>query len=381
MQRRLLLPIAVLALFGTLLAAAALLPSSPPHVPLARSAAEADHVTFYQNGIADVRLHRNFTATTDATDLDLPLPPGVVFGSLAVEGPGVSVVSVRSALAQTSGLHAGDTVTVHADAESYHGVLQAIEGDRLAIRAERGLVYVAASKATAIGVEPSGATDASPPGSLAASVRVHAAPGAHEVTVSYLVQGAGWTPSLRLDAESGNLTFFATLTGLDDWGGVTLDLVAGAPHVVYQPQPTFMRDATAATPAMSAGLSYDQSFAPSTPLGELHRYHYEGKLDVARGESIRLVVAQGRVDVERRYLEVAAVTGYGFPSDEVEVPVVEKLRFRNALSEPLPPGLVRVYQDGAWIGEDALPATPKGAEANVTLGSAQDVVAKIVDGR
>jgi hypothetical protein len=384
MQRRLALALVALSLVATALAAAFVSTSAPRHVTLATRPSEADHVTLYENGLAAIELRRSFNATTQVTTLDLPLPPTAIFDSLTLAGDGVAVREMRSALDQTSGIHAGDTVTVHVGDQSYHGLVQAIDGGTLALRSDKGLTYVPTSQATVIEVEEAGATDAATPepapGALDASITVESAPGVHDVTVTYLAQGPGWTPSYRLDEDSGALTYFATLTGLDDWHDVSLDLVSGSPHVVYEqlPHAAVAPGVPAAMPAKGAAVSFGSSFAPSEPMGELHRYHYDGALDVSRGETVRLVVAQGNVTLERHFLEAATSLGCcADPGSRQDVAVLEKLRFRNALGEPLSPGTVRVYKDGDWVGEDTLPDTAPGDEANVTVAQSDEVKATL----
>jgi hypothetical protein len=59
------------------------------------------------------------------------------------------------------------------------------------------------------------------------------------------------------------------------------------------------------------------------------------------------------------------------------VPLFEKLRIRNTLSEPMAAGTLRVYQAGQWVGEDLIQATPVGDETNVTVSSSVDVKGRL----
>ncbi|MFA5861350.1 MAG: DUF4139 domain-containing protein [Candidatus Thermoplasmatota archaeon] len=376
MQRRITLLLVSLSLLATVLAAA-LVMRPPGSVELSASPSEASHVTLYQNGLAAVRLNRSFNATAPETTLTFALPPTAIYDSVTIEGVGVSVKEIRSGLSQTSGAQPGDDVIVHVGAESYQGTVQAIEGGTLALTTTAGVTYMTLAQVTAIEVQ--GAARSSAPGSVPATAIVRSEPGqTHNVTLSYLVQGPGWTPSYRLDADTGALTFFATLTASDDWRGVTLDVVSGTPHVIYTPSPQPYRYASRAAGAEAAAPSFAASFSPSTPLGDLHRYHYAGTIDLSRGESARLVLAQGSVDILRHYDEAASSTGWGSAAgDSQDVTVLEKLEIRNALAEPLPAGALRAYRGGEWVGEDTLASTPVGDRANVTLASASEVKAKL----
>lgn len=371
MQRRAVIAIVSLTLLASVVAAALVIrPGSP--VALTTTPNAADRVLLYQNGLAAVSLSRSFEATPDGTRLTFALPPTVVFDSVRLEGEGVTVKEIRSATSQSSGIHPGDEVIIHVDQQKFAGTVQSIEGGTITLRTATGLTYVEMSKATAVEVTKTNVA-ATPVGSLSAEALVIAPLGTHNVTLSYLLRGPGWTPSYALDADTGDLVFYATLTAGDDWHGVSLDLMSGSPNVVYTPSP-FPQPAEGAI----ARAKTSDSFGESTPIGDLHRYRYEGTIDLSRGEAARLVVAEGKAKIVRSYHEVHANTGWGGVSgDEQNVAVLEKLQIQNDLSEPLPAGILRAYRQGEFVGEDMLQSVPKGDATNVTLATSQDIKAKL----
>lgn len=373
MQRRAVIAIVSLTLLASVVAAALVIrPGSPVALTLTPNA--ADRVMLYQNGLASVSLSRSFDATPDGTRLTFALPPTVVFDSVRLEGEGVTVKEIRSTTSQSSGIHPGDEVIVHVDAQKYAGTIQAIEDGTITLRTPTGLTYVEMTKATAIEITKTDIAPA-PVGSLSAEALVIAPLGSHNVTLSYLLRGPGWTPTYALDADTGDLVFFATLTAADDWHGVSLDLMSGSPHLVYTPS-VFARDAGAPESA-SKGL-YDASFGESTQVGDLHRYHYDGTINLSRGEAARLVVAEGKAKIVRSYHEIHANTGWGgLSGDSQNVAVLEKLQIQNDLSEPLPAGTLRAYRGGEFVGEDTMESLPKGDATNVTLATSQDIKAKL----
>lgn len=370
-----------LALGGILLATAvatAVVLLGPPRVPLTRSASDVDHVTLYQNGLAFIELTRRFESNGGESLLVLPLPASARVDSVELDGDGVEIHEIRSSVSSNASLREGDEITIHAgESGIYRGVFSGREGGSLVLTTEDGIALVDESNVVAIEIAGRPAAGLAP-GTIELVARVVAPAGDHAVHVSYLAQGPGWSPSYALDVTSGNVSFYASLTGLDDWRNVTLDLVSGSPNILLQPSPPIPY----ATRAYEAGIAMDvakaDEVAPSTPLGELHRYRYERPLEVSRGETVRLLIEQGDLEVLRDAHVVEAQTGYvGVLNEWQRVDVRERLEFRNTLGEPLPPGRVLAYRDGTWIGEDMMPATPKGERGNVTLATSFDVIARL----
>lgn len=365
-------------------ASAALLLGDAPRVALTSAASEADHVTLYQNGLAAVELTRSFESVGGTTMLSLSLPTTARFDSLQVDaGDGAIVRELRSSLSASGSLQPGEQVALHVEGNrTFEGTFLGLEEGSLRLASGSGVTLVQAGKVVAI--EVAGQREGpSAPGSVEATVLVDAPPGNRTVRVSYLAFGAGWTPSYELDLDAARLTFFGTLVGLDDWRNVTLDLVSGAPRLVLQPRPV-----PGPVPMYASRLVMDESAkagatadvaASSVPVGELHRFRLDGPVDLRRGETLRVAIESGTIDVARHYLEAAAGTGWGMLAGErQDVQVSERLTLRNSLAEPLPPGIVRAYRDGTWVGEDSMQALARNETTNLTLAFSEDVTARLV---
>ena len=380
MDRRLVSLAAVGIVVGATLAGAAFF-LGVPRVRLTDSPSEADQVTLYQNGLAFVELHRAFDAGPGQVALVFSVPMTTIFDSLVVQGDGVQVLELRSALAAVPWVQPGDEVTIHVAERTYRGTVLATDNGQVALSTPQGTTLVDASKIEAIEMAGKPARE-SGPGSAEVTALVQAASGARSVRLSYLASGPGWSPSYRMGLADGAFAFEATLTGLYDWQNVSLDLVSGSPNVVasYQPpspQPVFR--VGAAMDAAGAPSGSGGGIGPSTQLGELHRYHLERPITLARGETVRLPVLEGKVEVLRHYFEAQGSTGFGgYAGARSDLQVLERAELKNTLTEPLPPGVVRFYRDDTWIGEDMLPATPRNDTANVTLARSEEVHAKVV---
>jgi len=371
------LPIAVIAL----LAGAAVASTwSLTHIRVSSGPTDVDHVTLYQGGLAAISLVRAFDAPGGDTVLDLALPTSTVFDTLTVDGAGVAVRELRSTLAADPTLRAGDQLTVHLDDGSHvAGAYVALQDGQLTLATEQGttvvqLPHVSAVEVAGRHVDPGAA------GVTTVSVLVNAPAGRHSVRVAYLANGAGWAPSHILDPGTGAMTFFATLTGLQDWSNVTLDLVAGQPRMVYgvgsggdlRYQGLVTADAFSGAGASSATGTYAPNVGPSESMGALHRYHYQGTVSLARGQTVRLPVVTGQVDVLRHYLSASGST---YASDWSGLP--EMYQLRNTMGETLPSGPVRAYLGGEWVGSDTLPALGKREQGNITVAQTDDAKARV----
>lgn len=375
MKRRVL----ALSLGGILLAATAataIVLLGPPRVDLTRNASDVDHVTLYQNGLAFIELTRRFESRGGESLLALPLPAGARMDSVQIEGPGVTLHELRSPETGDASLREGDQLVVHSqDGAVFRGTFVGREEGSLVLVTEAGLALVSEPSILAIEIEGRPASGRSA-GTFEVLARAQAAPGEHEVHISYLASGPGWTPHYALDADTGAFTFYATLTGLDDWRNVTLDLVSGSPNVVLSPRPLQMRSYEA---AVELAVAPADEVGASVPLGELHRYRYARPLEVSSGETVRLLVEAGELEIVRDAHVATVSAGFdGLASEGTPVQAVERLEFRNTLGEPLPAGRVAVEREGTWIGEDILPATSRGERGNVTLATSLDVSARLV---
>ncbi|HEX2066146.1 MAG TPA: DUF4139 domain-containing protein, partial [Candidatus Thermoplasmatota archaeon] len=303
------------------------------------------------------------------------IPTTALFETLAVTGEGVVVKELRSSLASRPLLEPGDRLVVHLDDKTtLAGTLVGRQEGSLLLATAEGTAlaqeaHVTAIEVTGRNVDPRAAN------AVAVTVKVSAAAGTHAVRLSYLAQGSGWQPHYQLDARSGAMTFFASLTGLQDWQNVTLDLVSGNPSRVYawdhDQESLRFSGLKASLTADSAG-GYAPAFTPSESLGDLRRYRYPGTVSFARGEAVRLPMATGHADILRHYY---TITLGDHPSGWQGL--AETYRIRNTLAEPLPAGRIDVSLGPEWIGSDHLPDLGRGEDANVTVARSGEVKARV----
>jgi len=369
-------PLAVIAI----LAAAAVASTwTLTHVRISSSPNDVDHVTLYQGGLAAISLTRGFDAPGGDTVLDLTLPTSTIFDTLALTGDGVAVRELRSTLAADPALHAGDKVAAHLDdGTRLEGTYVSLDNGQLTLATAQGTTVVQMSHLSA--VEVTGRhVDPGDAGTTTVSVLVNAAAGHHSLRVSYLANGAGWSASHILDPKTGAMTFFATLTGLQDWSNVTLDLVAGQPRMVYgvggASLSSLRFQGLAESDSMGAPAAtgtYAPNVGPSESMGALHPYHYQGTVSLARGQTVRLPVVTGTVDVLRHYLAAS-----GSPGSSGWNGLPERYQLRNTLGETLPSGPVRVFLDGEWAGSDNLPSLGKREQGNITVAQTDDAKSRV----
>lgn len=371
--------LAVLASLAALLAAggAAVLQAQAPDQE-STAAASPLHVTLYQNGLAFVRQNLTVTSDGDGARLAFHVPAATRLGSLAFSSEAnLSLAEVRAPLHGSGALQPGDRLVVHVeDGQRFEGTLLRDDGTLL-LAGETGTVLIPREKALAIEMLGAAGDSETRPGHVEVEARLGAPAGTHQVQVSYLTQGAGWTPGYRLDLDTGYLAFHATLTGLEGWNDVTLDLVSGVPNLVMPGQPPIP---LAAMPEMRlASADASVAFAPSAPMGSLHRFRLEQPVDLPAGEQVRLLVTQGTVELSAPRHEIAAHVAPGGWGDATQtVQVRERIELRNTLAETLPQGALLAYRAGTWVGEDILQATPPGGRANVTISLVEDVTARLV---
>lgn len=346
-----------------------------PHVSLTQSANDVDHVSLYQNGIAAISLARPFQSVGGDQVLTVALPTTTIFESLTASGEGIAVKEMRSSLSSDPALHPGDTLLVHMDDGAIHkGSFVSQDGGQFLLATDGGTTLVQTSHVSA--VEVSGRRlDPSGPALTTVSILITAAPGRHNVRVSYLATGAGWNPSFILDPTTGDMTFFATLTGMQDWRNVTLDLISGSPNLVYGVNggSYSLRASAAYDMSADSASGYSPQVGASESVGSLHRYRYNGTVELAKGETVRLPMATGKAEIQRHYYE--ALAGDSANNDWQALP--EKYQLRNTLGEMLPAGPIRVYLGGEWVGSDTLPALGKGEVGNITVAHSNDVKSRV----
>ncbi|MCC0015421.1 MAG: DUF4139 domain-containing protein [Rhodobiaceae bacterium] len=225
-------------------------------------------------------------------------------------------------------------------------------------------------------------------------------PGQGELKLRYQLANAGWQPvyDARLDtsAEADNLSLTQRAavrqrTG-EDWSGVDLMLATTQPRgdtAAPEPQVSYIGFARPLPRKASRDMGLlmggrDEAMAPSiAPLEEDARqraaapapiaereaavadlgfdaiYHVPGTADIPATGDSRLVLI-GNQDITSR-MEARIVPA---ARDAAFLTV----RFANAQAAPLPPGVVRLFRDGVFIGEGRMPLATHGEETELGFG-------------
>jgi hypothetical protein len=212
---------------------------------------------------------------------------------------------------------------------------------------------------------------------------------ARTLEVSYATGGLAWSAdyvlTLAADEQHADLSAWATLanqsgTSYDD---ASVTLIAGQLNRAVPPRRPVAYKAAEAMDAVAA--------APPSPepqaFGEYYRYAFERRTGLAENETKQLPLLEVHdVAVAKRYELTSEAWWIRQPMRDPDrrVPVTVSLTLANTaankLGRDLPAGTVRVFQadtSGArqLVGEDQLRQTARDETAEITLGSAADVVA------
>lgn len=253
------------------------------------------------------------------------------------------------------------------------------------LAAENGPVFEIAGKVVA-GQPARILHDSMPPGLRAnsayqAMVAAEAA-GRREVELAYLTGGLTWSADYvaELADDKLSLSSWASLTNASgaDLPQAKVQVMAGSPNrVADSPQPPRVR---AEKVLMAAAMAEPVREA----LGPYHLYTLPQPVSLKDGERRQVaLLPTAQVAVERR-LVLDPVPPHAWRDRWAEVPAqhpTTQLSFRNGLGQPLPAGIIRVFQrakdNGAvFLGEDRLAATPNGETGRIVLGEAFDVTAR-----
>ena len=214
-------------------------------------------------------------------------------------------------------------------------------------------------------------------------------PGARRLSVSYLANQMNWTAdyvlNLTREGTRGSLEGWVTLTNSSgaNFENAKLLLVAGQVHrATSGPQPF---PVMAARAQAVGGLAEQFS---QQPVGEYHLYTLGRPVDLRNHETKQIsLLSAASVPVTKTYV-FEGNSGMFRMAMPIERPTPQGvqviLSFKNdkaaGLGEPLPAGVVRVYQPDAegnpiLLGEDRISHTPKDETTRLHIGSAFDVVA------
>ncbi|MDE3137764.1 MAG: DUF4139 domain-containing protein, partial [Acidobacteriota bacterium] len=217
-----------------------------------------------------------------------------------------------------------------------------------------------------------------------------ASAGERSLDVSYLADQMNWHADyvLNLSREGGKGSLEGWVTLTNDSGAAfdnaQLSLVAGQVHRATtppQPMPMMARAEIAAGPGAA-------QFAQEA-AGEYHLYTLNRRVGLRDHESKQLsLLSAASVPVTKTYVLQGNPNIFRMPVPQgapTPQAVRVNLSFRNdaasGLGQPLPAGIVRVYQPDSQgnltlLGEDRIEHTPKDETARIDVGNAFDIVSE-----
>jgi hypothetical protein len=194
------------------------------------------------------------------------------------------------------------------------------------------------------------------------------------ITMSYFVNGAGWTPvyNMFLGDKTADMQYLTKANNNTqyDWKNIDLTIIAGNPSLpnfypVYRDYA--MKNAAYESAAPMAAGGYADNQYSSYNASEYHQYTLQSrKVTLNKDSTAYIPLLSGKLDFERIYEWQA---NYGNT-------VNYKVKFTNTLDEPFAQGWVSVYENGIYAGGTSMPWSAKGDETELTIGTSQDIVVK-----
>jgi len=324
--------------------------NNPQSIRISETASHADTVTIYQNGFTFVTYRKTVEIQNETERIQFYFPAGALTETLRVQG--ISILEMRFSQETHPLVEKGDIITVHTEQETYTGTY--ISWDRwLLIQIDNKTVQIPPERITAI--ELNKVVEIQGPQTLV-EVFTDAEPGEYTIEISYLIRGPAWRPVYHLDLNTSHLECWAVIENVENWGNVTLTLVSGGPHVVYRSLvPRAFLDAQYNTESMSAS----QEWTP-TQMDEYHEYTLDRKVNFQKGTTTKLPLFEGTVKLRQEYF---------WSGGEV----VNQYHINNTLSEPLATGIIEIYRNNIWRGEDQLKYTPVKGQSTVIVNYAYDI--------
>lgn len=189
--------------------------------------------------------------------------------------------------------------------------------------------------------------------------------GEQPVHLEYLTTGLSWEASYLglLDEEEMALKSQVSVSNSSGltYKDVKLRLVAGQPHRVATTRGLYY-----AKEAMVAAAA--PQFAEEAAF-EYHLYTLERPATLEDGRTKQLAfIAAPHVRIARHYIYE------GQYRDGIWTEVEFLNSKLNGLGQPLPAGTIRFYQNGLFVGEDAISHTPVDEKVMLTVGRAFDLI-------
>lgn len=346
-------------------------------------------LTVYQNGLTFVDDARIPDTKVDAHTLILPaISPRAIPSSLNVDAA-APIRSVRLALSPISlelllQAHVGEEIgLIHRHPTTGDDVEQ-----RARVVSVSGGIVLEIDGRIVTGLQGQPVFD-SLPDTLRHRPAVHVElsnqlSGRAPTLIHYLTDGLGWEADHMVtimetdgQSETMRLETRATVTNRTGlaYAKASLRLVAGSLNRESAVQPM----ARAETMMMAAAPAAAMDMPVHESLGDYHLYRMPGTYELTMGEPVQIpLLAEQTFKGTRSYVLAGGPHTYfsrhigGGKSPESPAVV---FAFDNAGDNPLPAGVIRVYGDGGYMGEDRIPATPKGGSVSVNIGQAFDISA------
>ncbi|MCK4885363.1 hypothetical protein KAS24_04750, partial [Candidatus Bathyarchaeota archaeon] len=310
----------------------------------------ADKVTIYGNGFTFVSYEESVELSNVTHTVQFYLPSGALTDTLIVSG--FNVAKITTSEEHHPIIERGDIITVFTEDAVYTGIFLGWD-NMLLLEANNGTIMIPGSRIMRIILSEVVETQGS---KILVEVTTDSPPGEYQLKISYLMRGPKWKPTYFVDVQTSILTCWATIENVEDWSDFTLVLVSGGPHVVYsgpifQPYLDSIESIAFSTPSVDFS---------STTEDEYHMYTYGAKLTFREGETVRLPLFNGTVDLRQEYF---------WSNGQVQ----NRYHINNTLDEPLAAGVIEFYRNETWVGEDNIPYTPVKGETVAVVNYAYDI--------
>jgi len=197
--------------------------------------------------------------------------------------------------------------------------------------------------------------------------------GKHQITATYLVQGATWGANYKYYIEeeaekgSGTLQAWAKVTNnAEDWDNINLQVVVGYPRTInYNPpaQYAYARYYAEKSMVASSGApSVEPQFA-AAQVTDYYVYELKNAVSIKKGEEQQISLFENTVEYVREY---AWDTSWKMPR--------KTYKLTNKGTESWASGALRVYLKGGLLGEDQITYTPTGKTADAYIADVPDIV-------
>jgi hypothetical protein len=336
-----------------------------------------------QGGPALIRETRSFDLTKGRQKLTFPsVSPQTVAGSAWLEGPGVVVVSQGFAPAN---LDQANLLAASLGREAT--VIWPGGGtDRVRVVAAGPAPLFEVAGKVVSGRPDRIVFDQIPDGlsavpALEAEVTAQKS-GRHPLDLTYMAGGLSWQADFiaRLDAAHGRVD-------LSSWASVSnhsgQDLMASRLRLLAGDAP---RTGGGPAPMRAAKAMAAMEAAPPEAVGHHYLYRIDGPVRLPDGQTRQLPLTErASLPAELQYVVGAMPPHNWRVQQRGEVPVRAEARLivSNALKQPLPAGMVRVFlSDGnnepTLVGADQWQGVPVGQQTVLNLGRAFDVTTRKV---